>query len=63
MVKWNRHIAIGFVIGGLVSWYWPGFNGIFFSSSDISVGDGRIIGAVFIVGGAILWFIRPAPDP
>jgi hypothetical protein len=53
----NKIIAIGFAIGAVGSWFWPGFNGLFFEPSAISAGEGRIIAAIFAVGAAILWFM------
>jgi hypothetical protein len=53
----NKGIAIGFLIAGALCWYLPGFNGVFFLPSDISVGESRIIAAILVVGGAILWFL------
>jgi hypothetical protein len=58
----NRQIAIAFAVIGATSWYWPGFNGVFFSPTDISAGDGRIIAAIFLVGAAVVWFIRSPPQ-
>ena len=55
----NRAIAIGFVGAGMISWFLPGFNGYLFEPSVISAGDGRIVGAIFLVGAAIVWFVRP----
>jgi hypothetical protein len=54
----NRAVAVGLAIAGLSSWYWPGFNGIWFSPSNVTTGEGHIIGAILIVGAAIVWFIR-----
>jgi hypothetical protein len=54
-------VAIGFAVWGVGCWYWPGFNGIFFAADEVSLGDNRIIAAIFIVGAGILWFIRPPP--
>jgi len=57
----NRSIAIGFAVAGTVSYFWPGFNGMLFEPSNISVGESRIIAAIFLVGAAIVWFIREPP--
>lgn len=54
----NKGIAIGFAIAGLTSWMWPGFNGFFFQPSNISLGDGRIVGAIFISAAGIIWFLN-----
>ena len=57
----KRAFAVGFLIVGAVNWHWPGFNGYFFPPSDIAIGDGRIIAAILMVGGAILWFMPERP--
>jgi hypothetical protein len=58
----NKTIAVFFLIAGLTSWMWPGFNGFVASPSDISAGEGRIVGAVFFVGASIVWFLRISPE-
>lgn len=58
----NRGVAVILAILGAESWLWPQWNGTLFPPSDVSTGDGHIIGAIFIVGAVIVWFIRPAPD-
>ncbi len=55
-------VAIGFAVTGVCSWWWPSFNGFFFAPSDISAGDGRIVGTILIVGAAILWFMPRRKD-
>ena len=55
----NKSIAAMFMIVGLCTWASPGFNGIFFAPSDVSVGDGRIIASILISAAAILWFMNP----
>jgi hypothetical protein len=35
---------------------------MFFEPSAISVGESRIIAALFLIGGAILWYL-PRNDP
>ena len=54
----NRVVAGGLLMLALFSWLAPGFNGFFFASSDVSDGDARIVGAIFVVGAAIVWFQR-----
>jgi hypothetical protein len=57
-----RVLAIVFAVAGAVCWSSPGFiSGLFFRTLIASPGESRIIGALFFVGAAILWFIR-APD-
>jgi hypothetical protein len=58
----NRVISIGFIVAGIMSYFWPGFNGYFFPPSEISAGDGRIVASILLVGAAILWFIRTPPN-
>lgn len=54
----NKGIAGGLLVAGILSWYDPGFNGFWAEASNVSAGDGRIIGAIFIVGAAIVFFQR-----
>jgi hypothetical protein len=57
-----RALAIVFAVAGGVCWSWPGFiSALFFRTLIASPGESRVIGALFFVGAAILWFIR-APD-
>jgi hypothetical protein len=43
----KKSIAIGFVVAGAMNWFLPGFHGMFFEPSAISVGESRIIAALF----------------
>ena len=52
----NRAVASGFLGAGLMSWIAPEFSGFFFDSTDVTTGEGRIIGAIFLVGAALVWF-------
>lgn len=54
----SRVIAAGLALVGLIVWCAPGFNGFLFEPSDVTAGEGRIAGAVFLVGSAVLWFRR-----
>jgi uncharacterized membrane protein (UPF0136 family) len=54
----NKSLAIGFVVAGFQSWFWPGFNGYFAMPSNVSIGEGHITGAIFFVGAGIVWFLR-----
>ena len=57
-----RALAILFVVAGGVSWFWPGtIAGLLFQTVTVTAREGRIVGAIFMVGAAILWFVR-APD-
>jgi hypothetical protein len=58
-VKYNLGVAVFFLVMAVANWYWPRFNGVFFETSDVTDGEGRIIAAVFAVGAAILWFMNP----
>jgi drug/metabolite transporter (DMT)-like permease len=53
--------AFGFL--GLVSYIWPVFHGFFSDNSDMSIGDTRIIGAIFIVGAGIIWCMKDQNNP
>jgi hypothetical protein len=56
----KKAVAIGFVIAGTGSWFWPQWNGFLFAPSNVSAGEGHIVGAIFLVGAAIVWFLRPS---
>lgn len=53
----NKHLAIGFAVAGAGSWFFPGYNGLL-PDSGISADTGQIVGAIFTVGAALLWFIK-----
>lgn len=57
-----RALAIGLFVAGGCSWFFPGFNGTFFAPSNIDLGTGRIVGAICIVGAAILWMVPSRTD-
>jgi hypothetical protein len=50
-------VAVGLAALGLANWYLPGFNEFLFAPSSASAGDGQIVGAIFLVGAAIVWFL------
>jgi hypothetical protein len=50
-----------FVIAG-GNWYFPGWSGYFSAPSDVTTGEARIISAICLVGGLILWFCVPKKD-
>jgi len=54
----NKGIAVALLMAGVTSWYAPGFNGFWSDASDVSDGEGRIVGAIFTVGAIIVWFQR-----
>lgn len=49
-----QQIGIELTVAGVVSYLFPGFNGIFFERSNITTGEGQIVGAILVVGGLIL---------
>jgi hypothetical protein len=58
-----RALAIVFAVAGAVCWLWPGaITGLFFHALTASARESVIIGALFFVGAAILWFIRPSDE-
>jgi hypothetical protein len=58
-----RILAIAFVVAGAVCWLWPGaIGGLLFHALPVSVRESAIVGALFFVGAAILWFIRLSDD-
>ncbi len=43
--------------GAFFAYFFPAWNGVFFNASqDITLGDGRIQAAIFLVGGLLLWY-------
>ena len=54
----NKAISIAMLVAGLLSWFAPSFNGFLFEPSNVTDGEGRIVGAILTVGAAILWYIR-----
>jgi hypothetical protein len=58
-----RALAIVFAVAGVVCWLWPGvIGGLLFSALTVSARESGIIGSLFFVGAAILWFVRPSDD-
>ncbi len=49
-----QQIGIDLIVAGICSYLFPGFNGILFERSNISTGEGQIVGAILVVGGLIL---------
>ena len=45
---------------GLFNGYWPTYGKFFGAQPDFSVGEGRIVAAILLVGAAIVWFM---PQP
>lgn len=55
----KKHIAIGLFIFATTQYFFPKWNGLLFeSSTDITAGDGRIVAAILLVGGLLLWFSK-----
>ena len=43
---------------GVLSYYFPHFNGLFSAPSlDVTSGDARIVSAIYIVGALLLWYL------
>lgn len=60
----NRQIWASILFGiSLVEWFFPGFNGVLFSSSDVSAGESRIMSSILFVGGLILWYLPGKQNP
>ncbi len=58
----NKQVfAIILIASGIISYSWPGFNGLFSDAANITTGEGRIIAAIYITGGLLLWFL-PSKD-
>jgi hypothetical protein len=55
----NKSVSGILAVFGFMNWNFPGSNGFFFAADTMSVGDGRIVGAIFMVGAAIVWFLPP----
>src|SRR6266568_2127863 len=53
-----KSLGIGLAIEGIGSWFFPQFQGFFFEPTNVTTSEGRIIGAILIVGGAPLYFSR-----
>ena len=54
-----RALGIGLIIGGIGSWFFPQFQNVLFEPANITVGEGKIIGAILVVGGLLLYFLSP----
>lgn len=48
--------SFAYVLFGIAAlvWFFPGFNGILFEPSNVSVGEGHILSAVIFVGGLVV---------
>lgn len=53
----KRTWSIALFALAFLSYFFPAWNGIFFDASqEITLGDGRIQAAIFVVGGLLLWY-------
>jgi hypothetical protein len=52
----SQTVAVILAAAGATSWSYPTFNGFLFDAASVSAGEGRIVGAIFLVGAAHLWF-------
>jgi hypothetical protein len=56
--SWSKCWAVILFVWAAIAWFFPQWNGLFFEASkDITTGEGRIVAAVFFVGGLLLWFL------
>jgi hypothetical protein len=56
-----RILAIALAVAGAACWLWAGaFVGWLFPALPVGARESMIIGALFFVGAAILFFIRPS---
>ena len=60
----NEFLAVIFVYYGITSWFYPekmgdtGYLDFLLPSFTMSAETGQIVGAIFLVGAAIVWLIR-----
>jgi hypothetical protein len=58
-----RIVALAFAVAGAACWLWPSAVVSFlFPGLPVSARESAIIGALFFISAAILWFIRPSND-
>jgi hypothetical protein len=59
-----RRLGIIFAVASAACWLWPGaITELSFHALTVSVAmESVIIGALFFVGAAVLWLIRPSGD-
>lgn len=53
----KKYISWVFIIAGALATFFPEWQGIFYSSADITAGDSRIIGMIALVGGVLLYYL------
>ena len=54
----NGQVAFGLLIAGALSWFAPDFSGFLFEPANVRDGEARIASSVYVVGAAIVWFLR-----
>jgi drug/metabolite transporter (DMT)-like permease len=56
-----RILAIVLAFAGIVCWLWPGaIGGFLFNALPVSARESVVIGGLFFIAAAILWFIPPS---
>jgi hypothetical protein len=56
---YHKFWAVFLFFSALSVWFFPGWNGFLFESSNVTAGEGRIMAAIFFVGGLLLWYLTP----
>jgi hypothetical protein len=56
-----RQAGFGLLAAGACSFLFPGFNGVLFERSNVTTGEGQILGAILFVGGLILLAMTRKP--
>jgi len=55
----KKLVSVTLMVSAAFSWYFPTWSGLFFSTpQDVTSGDGRIVAAILIVGGLLLWYTK-----
>jgi uncharacterized protein YjeT (DUF2065 family) len=57
MESFKNNLGIVFFITGLLSYFFPEFNGFWADPLKITIAEGRLIGVISMIGGAILFFM------
>jgi hypothetical protein len=58
----NKGATAGLMLAtGIAQSIWPNWRGLLYEPPPISYGDARIIGTIFIVGAAIVFFLPDQP--
>ena len=56
-----RRAGFALIAAGICSYLFPGFNGVLFERSNVTTGEGQMLGAVLFVGGLILLAMTRKP--